>query len=390
MSVNTMGFEQAATLLTDIVKQATGQSVLTPTDVSSFTSVATTALQVGYDPLVTAISQVLGRTIFSIRPYSAKFKGLMVDNQKWGAITRKVNYIDGTIEDDDRFKLVDGVSIDQQVVNKPQAVQTNFYGAEMFQRSVTIYKDQLDCAFTTPEEFSQFISGVIQNVNDQLEQCHEAMARQCLLNFIAGKSAGDPNNVIHLLTTYNDQTGAALTSDNVMAPDNFVPFTKWLYGYIQSLASLMGERGTKFHSNITGKPIMRHTPKDRMKCFMNTQILNNMDSSVLSGIFQLDKMRMIDYEEVNFWQSIDSPTSVNITPTYMKSDGTLTTPESPVTVSNVLGVIFDEEAMGMTTMSTWTASAPFNARGGYQNTFWHFTDRIWNDFTENGVILCLD
>lgn len=390
MSVNEMSFEQAATLLAEIVSQATGQKVLTPIDNDGFVAVGQLALKTGYDPLTTAISQVLGRTIFSTRPYSAKFKGLFVSNQKWGAVTRKINYVDGKLEDDSRFTLTNGQSVDQQKVNKPEVVQTNFYGAEMFQRHVTIYKDQLDCAFQNAAEFSQFISGVIQNVNDQLEQCHEAMSRQCLCNFIVGKAAGDSSNVIHLVSTYNEQTGSSLTAESVMAPDNFVPFTKWLYGYIQSLASLMGERGTKYHINITGKPIMRHTPRDRMKCYMNTQILNNMDTSVLSGIFQADKMRMIDYEEVNYWQSIDSPTGVNATATYLAPDGTLTTTPEAVAVPHVLGIMFDEEAMGVTTMSTWTASAPFNAAGGYQNTFWHFTDRIWNDFTENGVVLCMD
>ena len=27
---------------------------------------------------------------------------------------------------------------------------------------------------------------------------------------------------------------------------------------------------------------------------------------------------------------------------------------------------------------------------GYSNIFWHFTDRYWNDFTENGIVLLLD
>ena len=40
MSVNNMTFEQVSTVLTSIVKQATGQIVETPTDTGSFVSVA--------------------------------------------------------------------------------------------------------------------------------------------------------------------------------------------------------------------------------------------------------------------------------------------------------------------------------------------------------------
>ena len=78
MSVNTMNFEQAATLLNAIHSQVTGSAQLAPTDVSSFISCAQATLQAGYDPVINAISQVVGRTIFSIRPYNARFKGLQM------------------------------------------------------------------------------------------------------------------------------------------------------------------------------------------------------------------------------------------------------------------------------------------------------------------------
>ena len=47
MSVNTLNFEQVATVLTSIVQQATNQAVLTPTDTGSFVSVAQVALLFG-------------------------------------------------------------------------------------------------------------------------------------------------------------------------------------------------------------------------------------------------------------------------------------------------------------------------------------------------------
>ena len=53
-------------------------------------------------------------------------------------------------------------------------------------------------------------------------------------------------------------------------------------------------------------------------------------------------------------------------------------------------LVFDEEAMGYTIGSTWSAPTPFNARGGYSNVWYHFTGRYFNDFTENGIVLLLD
>ena len=74
----------------------------------------------------------------------------------------------------------------------------------------------------------------------------------------------------------------------------------------------------------------------------------------------------------------------------LATDGTLTTPESNVVVENLLGVIFDEEALGMTVVNQWSATTPLNAAGGYWNMFYHFTERYYNDFTEKGIVLMLD
>ena len=64
MGVNDMQFNQLATVLNSIVGQATGQAQITPVDESQFISVAQVGLKTGYDPLITAVSQVLSRTIF--------------------------------------------------------------------------------------------------------------------------------------------------------------------------------------------------------------------------------------------------------------------------------------------------------------------------------------
>ena len=129
MSVNTMDFNQVSTVLNDIYEQASGQKSLAPTTPAEWVSVAQKTLAYGYDPVLNAITQVIGRTIFSNRPYSRRFAGLQVDEQIWGAITRKINIADKPFEDDARFDLVDGQAIDHYVVNKPNILQTNFYGA---------------------------------------------------------------------------------------------------------------------------------------------------------------------------------------------------------------------------------------------------------------------
>lgn len=397
MAVNSLSFNQLATVLNSIVSQATGKATITPTNTGEFTSVANVALSTGYDPLMTAISQVLSRTIFSIRPYTRKFGGLEVSEQQFGNVTRKLNIADKDFENDDRFALTDGESVDMFKVNKPCVLQTNFYGANIYQKSLTIYRDQLDNAFQNADEFGRFITMIMTNASDLLEQARENMARATLANFIGGKLEGDTDNVIHLLTEYNALTGLTLTATSVYQPENFKAFVQWAYSRIAAISSLMTERSQKFHVNVTNwggasvdKSISRHTPYEYQKVYLYAPARFQMEMMALADTYHDGFLRLAYNETVNFWQSIDTPDSINVTPTYMTNTGGLTTAEDAVNQDNVFGVIFDRDAAGYTLVNQWSSPSPFNARGGYTNIFWHETARYWNDFTENGVVLLLD
>lgn len=392
MPANELSINQVSTVLNAVVKQATGNNALATVDGNNFATVAQLPLKIGYDPVINAISQVLSSTIFSVRPYSRKFKGINVSSQKFGNITRKLNIADSDWTDDDRQKLTDGESIDMYVVKKPSVLQTNFYGANAFQRQTTIFKDQLDVAFSSQEEFGRFISMLMSNVSDMIEQGHESMARMCILNYVGGKlaNADEANNRIHLLTEYNELTGLTLNDKDVYKPENFPSFMKFVVARIKAISNLMTERSKKFHTNVTGKEIMRHTPLSKQKVYLLAPQQYLMETSVLSDLFNDKYMKMTDLELVNFWQNIDEPADIDIKPIYMDKTGTLKQPASAIKEPHLFGVIFDEEALGYTTVNNWSAPTPFNARGGYHNIFWHYTDRYWNDFTENGVVLLLD
>ena len=399
---NDLSFNQLSTVLTAITNQATGVKNIEPVDTSTFVTVAQTALKTGYDPLTTAISQVLSKTIFSVRPYSRKFKGLNVSNQRYGNHVRKLLTIDKPFEDDDRLKLVDGESIDQYKVNKPKVLQTNFYGANQYQKSVTIYKDQLDCAFSSPDEFGSFISMVMQNASDMIEQAHEETARATINNLISGiydaevktqtplAQANGGKRAINLLKLYNQMNGGTLTVNDVFKTANFESFVKFAFSTINTIADLMTDRNTLFSSQLADYTIIRHTPKDKMKFYLYTDLVNKINSEVYSTVFNPDFLKLVDFERVNFWQSALDPSSIKNKPVVLKEDGTLSSASNAVEINNVFGVLFDEEAAGYTTVNEWSQPSPFNARGGYYNQFWHFTDRYWNDFTENAVIFYLE
>lgn len=389
MAANDLTFEQIVTVLNSIAQQATGQANLTATNTSDFITVAQTTLKAGADPIMNAISQTLSKTIFSIRPYFEKFQGLRVDSIRWGNHVRKLSSVDRPFIQADKWNLTDGTSVDPFVIRQPEVLQTNFYGADTYADELTVFDDQLDNAFKGPDEFGSFISMIMGNITDKHSQAREALARACIANLIGGKVAGDSGNVIHLLTEYNTLTGLTLTAQTVYQPANFAPFMQWVYSRIAEMSSKLTERTTKYHINVTGKPIARHTPMERQKVFMYAPARYQIDARVLADTYHDTFLRFAADETVNYWQAIDDPAAINVKATYMASNGTLTTPASAAKTNNIFAVLMDDEAAGYTTIHEKMGSI-YNPRGEYSNIFWSFDLRYWNDFTENAIVFLLD
>lgn len=395
-----LSFDQISTVLNDIVKQATGIAPMKATDTSSFVAQAQTVLLAGNDKIMNSISQVLDRTIFSVRPYNAKFKGLRRSTQQWGNHVRKLGMLDDDWEDDQRQSLENDSSVDMYKIKKGKVLQTNFYGGKVFQRHRTYFRDQLDQAFRNPDEFGQFVSMYTQNTMDMIEQAHESMARACVANYIGAKNIWQTEvtktttgytgeHVVNLLKMYNDENNLDLTAAEVRKAENFPNFYKWACAKIMTYMDFFTERTTRFHANITGKEIARHTPLRMQNIMIFSPDLHTADTTVLSNTFHDQYLKIATNEKVNFWQTLESPMGINVTPSVMNPDGTVGTGEAQK-MSNIFAVLFDEEAMGLTTINQWSSTTPFNSAGGYWNIYYHFTDRYWNDLTENGLVFVLE
>lgn len=415
-NVNNDLFYQAATLLTDVVSQATGQHVMKPTNVGEFVSVATTAIKNGYDPVMNALTQMWGRTIFAVRPYSSKLKGMEMDLDRWGNVTRKVSFADKPIENDERFiwpagydatQAVpngDGSSVDMWKIHKDDPLQTQFYGQSVYQDCRTEFVNSLDSAFRGPEEFMRYNAAAVMNRQNKLEQYRENVARAVLLNLMgsvyyivnAQAPLGDSSRVIHLLTEYNTETGLSLTAQTVMQPDNYPGFMRWVYARLASLTDIMSSRSGLYQTKINGKIINRHTGAEDMRIYILSKYLHEMDSMARSVTFHEDLLRLADVEGVAYWQDIQNPGQIDLANVVSLTnvDGSIITSAlaaGTTALSNVFGIVFDKDAAGYAFVNRFDWATPgINSAGGYYNTFHHANVRTIQDTTEKSVLLMLD
>lgn len=403
--MNDMTISQAATILGSAVEQATGQKTITNIETpEQFVSVAQTALKTGYDPIINALSQLWSRSIYTVRDYTSPLTSLEMDLKRYGNALRKISPIAAKMQDDQRFiwpvaydstqtsnPLGNGQSVDMYKISKQEVLQTNFYGTAVYQQRYTMFKDQFDVAMSSADEFMRFNAMNMTERNNDKESYREAVARGMQANFIGAiLDEAQASRVIHLLTEYNTETGLSLTAQSVYQPDNFAPFMRWVYARLNVIARFMGERSQLYQTVINNKPVLRHTRGENLRVALYSKAYEQMRTMALSTTFHDDYLKLAKFEGINFWQSIDTPDSIAITPVYTSTTGAVKKATAEVEQAGIFGIMHDRDALGYCYTNKWSATTPLNIDGGYWNTAEHATIKTIQDNTEKAVVLLLD
>lgn len=394
--VNTGVINQAGTLLAALYAQVTGSSTLAPVTTGDFISLANATLLLGVDPVMGAMSTLIGKTIFTNRPYAQKLKVLSVTDQEYAWHNRKMSISDKPYSDSEVYGLTDGYAVDQQIVNVPDLLQLNFYGENTWQDFYTMFEDQVEKSLKGPEELVQFLGMISQNCADKVEQAEEAFKRFALAGYIGALLYYDTNSladgmVVHALTEYNNLTGQSLTSTTVFQGTNFKNFCDWLFARMITVSDSMTERSYNHHVNITSHAVARHTPRELQKLVMLAPFSHMMTNMAVTNTFNAQAFERIEHESVNFWQALDTPSAINVTPGVLKvADGSKENAGSAITKDYIIGVLFDRDALGTVMMEKSYRTAPYNARGHYQNIWFSEVQRSYADHTENGCVFVLD
>lgn len=386
---------QAYAILNAIHSQATGQTTVAPINHDQFVSVAQKVLAAGYETTLNAISAVLGRSIIAVRPYNRKFADLEATADRWGGWVRKLSYGDIDVEVDPTYALVDGQPVDPFVVRKVPVLETKYLGSNVFEQSYTVYKRQLDVAFSDERSFMDFINGLTLHMANLREQYLENLARQTLVALMLGRSeaeSGTPSGVVHLVTEYNTVLGSpspALTLADLMAPDKIRGFFQWVIGRIAGISRMMSERSGLFQNAVTGYKINRHTPLADQRLYLLAEPMEVISTQVDANTFNEEFLKLPEHELVSFFQAIDTPATIDGVAPVLNADGTLGTAAS-VTETSVFGIIMDRDAAGYNVYQDELEPSIYNPKGQYWNIFHHVRTQNQIDLTEKSVLLLLD
>ena len=367
---------------------------------STFVSVGEKMLRTGYTNTLNALSTVIGRTIISARPYRGRFRIVAKLPQEWGGIERKISFYATKNEPTESFntnlagtQLVDGGAIDPWTISKDYPLEINFCGIKTIQKSYTTWVDQLRTAFRSEGEFSNFVSGRLINIANDIEVSEDAQNRLQVLNAIAATlDVGNSRQAINMTSYYNGFRGTSYTTAQLLST-YFEDFIEVFMMKLEGDLELAREYNDMFHifpaRNDDGGnalTLLRHTPPEMRRLLLFMPIIRQAEKTVFPALFDTSALRLENFEGVEYWQNPNDPSAIDVTPNTLDTSTGQSANGNRIQEDTILGMFFDRDALATSIKLEDVYTTGINARGKYYNTVYHWAYQYKFDQTENVVV----
>lgn len=413
--------QDAAALLAATVREATGQELtLQSINSSNWVSIGEQLLTTGKENVLNALSTVIFRELIAVRPYSGKFLTFRSrSNSLFQQRLRKISFYAKDPKNAGNFNtqlanglnfaagFTNGQNLDANGVPQsaksmweqdPPIVAEMFYGgSSVWQDSYTLYEEQLDVAFRSPEDLANFANGYItEKMNDIVSQ-EEAFSRICLLNYIAGvidQTTVMPGSAKNMVTEYNNYFYTSKTATDLLTTD-LQSFTEFFIATVKTDVRRLENRSALYHDarkqtiNGVDYSILRHTPKDRQRAIFYADFWTKVEAMVKPQVFNDQYLKIDNFEAVDFWQNENDPSAIDVTPAIFDQVNKVQIAGNQVQQGYILGTIHDEDALWVDFQLKAAASTPLEARKRYRNVWYSMAQNPCIDFTEKGIVYYL-
>lgn len=369
-----MTTEQIYTVVNGAAAQALGTGAIAAVDTASFVSLGNFVMASGVntEAFLNTLAQRIGRTIISYREYKNKFRDMVLSDFEYGAILQKIKVAMPSAEEDESYGLTDGQSVDHYKVSKPVVTQKIFVTRSPYQFKITIQREHLKEAFTSESAMGGFIAAIFGEVRNAIEFALENLGRGCYANYIA--EVGGTAREIKLVTEYNG-LGGNVTAANALTNKDFLNYA---FRRINEHIDYFQDMSTMFNDGSA----TRHTPKADIRIKLLSPFVRAAETVTQYAAFH-DTLVDVDgvYTPVSYWQAAQNRSQIKV---QRSSD------DAETTVSNIIGVMHDRDALGIYQFNETVATTPMNAAGLFFNQYYHERQLWYNDLSENFVIFTLN
>ena len=379
-----MQLTQIATLLNNtLVPNYLGTETTIAEDLSNVVELGTAIADLTGDEVKNFAGDFIvgvARNVMDTRKYRAETYGLMNDAREYGGVIQRVkakllstsdspiwtlesgqDYFDGTYY---------GIETDVKIYSKDTAFQIkNSIPTEMYKQY-----------FTSADGVREFVAMIESTVDNTLTANLNALAKTTLQQLIA---TIDSSRSISLLSLYNDRAGLtggdALTADEAL---HNAPFLRWAAEQIVRLRDMTQDLNEKYNDGT----VPTFTPGEDLRVTLLSEFARALEFNMESDTFHKDLVSVGEYSTINFWQNASCALlpSLGVTAEVKTQIGEA----EPVTVSNVVGLIYDRYTAGVTARLD-KITAQYIANGDYTTYFHHVANSRFIDTRNTAISLRL-
>lgn len=350
--------------------------------------------QKAVDSYVKSLVNHIGKVVFVNRPYSGKVPSVLMDAWEFGSVLEKISTDVPQAEVNDTWNLTDGQDYSQDVFHKP-IVSAKFFNSKVtFEVPVSITERQVKQSFSSAEQLNGFLSMIYSAVEKSMIIKTDALVMRTINNMIAetlnadkeafGWTESAPESVnyanastvrcVNLLKLYNEKTGTHITADAAVTTPDFIRFAAYIMGlYADRLQTI----STLF--NVGGKE--RFTPKDVLHTVLLSDFAAAAKAYLYADTFNSENVLLPQAETVASWQASGTDYAFN----HVSKVDVKSASGASVSISGVLGVMFDRDALGVTNLDR-RVTTNYNAKAEFFNNYFKFDAGYFNDTNENFVV----
>jgi hypothetical protein len=390
-----MNVKQIYSLVNTVSGEVLGNTELVHEDLTGLVDLGNEVFnQNAVDNYVKSLVNHIGKVVFVNRPYSGKVPSVLMDAWEFGSVLEKISADVPDAEENDTWNLQDGKEYKQDVFHKPTVTAKFFNSKVTFEVPVSITERQVKESFSSAEQMNGFLSMIYSAVDKSMTIKTDALIMRTINNMIAETLDADKTafgfvqsshesvdystastvRCVNLLKLYNDKTGAHLTAAAAITTPDFIRFAAYVMGLysdrLQTISTLF---------NVGGKE--RFTPKDVLHTVLLSDFAAAAKAYLYADTFNSENVLLPQAETVASWQAPGKNYAFeNTSKIDVKSAS-----GANVSVSGVLGVMFDRDALGVTNLDK-RVTTNYNAKAEFFNNYFKFDAGYFNDTNENFVV----
>lgn len=380
-----MEIKQVATFVNSATAEILGETAVLSEDLTNVIDIGTELFNANaVDSYVRSLVNHIGKVIFVDRAYAGGAPSVFRDRWEYGSVCEKITAFLPDAEENEDWNLEDRQTYSNEVFYKPRVSVKFFNKRDTFMIPISITEMQVKQSFTSPIQLNAFVSMIYNAVEKSMTIKMDALIMRTINNMIGetvyadyqGASISSKSGIkaVNLLKLYNTQFSKSITAADALTDPEFIRFAAYTIGVY---ASRMRKMSTLFNVGA----MERFTPADMLRIVMLTDFRRAADVYLQSDTFHDEFTALPAAEDVPYWQGSGTDYTLS---SIAKVDVT-TASNHAVTVTGVLAVMFDRDALGVSCLDR-RVTTHYNAKAEFFNNYYKMDAGYWNDLNEQFVV----